>query len=200
MPTPFLSPPSFVALCLGVLSGIASNLMIAPVAALDFSSLFGGLANDRLGIQITLALAAGLPFGLIGASYLRRRAKAGWKGITTFFALSVIGMFCAAEVAIQVFFMTGDRNGANFIPAYLVASLVGAGLLMAGTVLTSRLDNARSMMLHGLIWPTLAATATAIAMATVGTDDALTVPWSYMLFCGWQGAFLMVLSRARPRA
>ncbi|MEM7724505.1 MAG: hypothetical protein AAF376_19360 [Pseudomonadota bacterium] len=191
--------PMGFALCIGLLSGIVSTFLLEPVLSFDWSSLLVRTYGDRISLQLSLALSAGLPFGLIGAAYLWWRKSIGWPMGLIFVALSMVGMFAAVEVAIQVFVMNDDPNDLTLVPSYLAASLVGAGIVMGGSVLIARLKNWRFMMLHGLLWPTVASLLVAVAIVASQAENLFDPPWSVLLFCGWQAAFLAVLSRAEPR-
>ena len=191
---PSLSNPLRAILC-GVLTGVLSTVAFHPVMDLRLS--VPGWPADAFPLALPLSISAGIPFGLLGGLFVWRFLRFTAPQAMAFCLLSVIGMFAAAEAATWTFLLPAAPFDESFFLAYLAASPIGALIVAGPLMLWRRGSGALATLWRAVAWPTGAALAVAFTMAAMGSDDALDLPWSALLFCSWQALFLWALAQ-RP--
>ncbi|MEJ6392389.1 hypothetical protein V8J82_03925 [Gymnodinialimonas sp. 2305UL16-5] len=186
---------TLLAVFCGVLTGALSSWAIEPVSDLRLS--IPGLPSDAFPIATPLSIAAGVPFGLLGALFVWRVLRFTLPQVLLFSVLSIVGMFAAAEAATWAFLIPLPPFDESFFLAYLAASPIGALILAGPMMLWRRGAGALQTLWRAVAWPTGAALLVAFTMVAMGSDDALNLPWSAALFCSWQALFLYAFAQ-RP--
>lgn len=183
--------PMLIALLVGLLSGVVSSGLLQ---GLFFSEV--ELGGERFGIQTFLTLSAGAAFAVIGTAFLRWRYQLVTPAVILCVGASIMGMFLATEAAFWTVIITDGPNNASVLPAYIVGSLVGATILSGAVAWATRTGQAKRIIGHGVLWPTLWAAAVGAYITMDPNRDLVAWPNDMLLFCGWQAAFLGALTQA----
>ena len=180
----------------GLISGVISAYATEFVAQLPLR--FPGQTGDAFTLSLPMALSAGVVFGAIGAVFalgcLRLRALA----CAAFFALSVLGMFAAAEAATWFHLLVMGSEDSSFIATYAIASPIGAVILMLPLRWLGAVQNTWRPVGQAALWTTFVSVLVALAMDVTGMREPLETKWLIVLYSSWQAAFLVVLSRSTP--
>ena len=180
-------------LLLAVLTGICTGILsTGALHILAENDLVPG--GDRFGIQSLLTLSAGVCFGAIAPFFLKLRLGFGTTALIAAAIASVAGMALASEAAFWTYVQANDYNEENFILSYVVGSIVGASVLSGAIALALRSGDWRRIVGNCILWPTIWSAIVGAAITIEGSGRVIEWPYDFLLFCGWQVAFLAALA------
>ncbi|MEJ6391457.1 hypothetical protein [Gymnodinialimonas ulvae] len=180
----------------GLVTGLLSALSLNPLG--EFSGTLPWWPGEMLGFMSIFALSAGLIYGVLGGGFARLRLRFSKVAVAVFALTSVGGIAAAVYAAILA--MGPEAAQDNFIVPYLAGGVVGGLIMAVPMVLIARLARPLWVAGRATLLTTGWSVGVATAMAVLGVDDALSVPWLLVLFCGWQALFLMQIAAADRRA
>lgn len=184
----------WISALIGLLTGLVSSGLLQALLMGDVD-----IGNERFDLQAHLALSAGVAFAAIAPPFLGWRFGLPVRALIGCAAASIGGMFLATETAFWTYIWIDETAEPNFVLPYLAGSVVGAAILSSTLAWATGRGHAKPIVIQGVLWPTLWATAMGMYMSMDRTADPLEWPVDMLLFCGWQAAFLSALARTLPR-